>query len=221
MFRIHQSEELKTSNTISSSKLRLSPVDGLSFLHHAVKENAIQVLAYLLIDQKADPNVMSAKTSQSPHQFLDMSALHMAVQMKKLEMVDLILMSSSQVDIDLFSETHGTPLIVASKVGDLKIAQRLIIRGAKIDLKDPILNKTAKELTENQKIVYLLEKYEYKPRPQDSQSFSVDKDDAEDSSEEEWLDQDNIHEVEEEKQSSQIGGQLQPVANASLKDLIQ
>ena len=89
----------------------------------------------------------------------------MAVQMRKLEMVDLILMSSSLVDIDLFSETHGTPLIVASKVGDLKIAQRLIIRGAKIDLKDPILNKTAKELTENQKIIYLLEKYDYKPRP--------------------------------------------------------
>lgn len=82
---------------------------------------------------------MSGKTSQNTHEFLDMSALHMAVQMRKLEMVDLILMSSSQVDIDLFSETHGTPLIVASKVGDLKIAQRLIIRGAKIDIKDPIL----------------------------------------------------------------------------------
>ena len=139
MFKIHQSEELKKSNSIGSSKLRLSPVDGLTFLHHAVKENAIQVLAYLLIDQKADPNVMSGKTSQNTHEFLDMSALHMAVQMRKLEMVDLILMSSSQVDIDLFSETHGTPLIVASKVGDLKIAQRLIIRGAKIDIKDPIL----------------------------------------------------------------------------------
>ncbi len=46
-------------SSLQFDKLPLNPVNGKSFLHMAVESQALQILAYLLIDQKMDPNVLS------------------------------------------------------------------------------------------------------------------------------------------------------------------
>ena len=63
-----------------------------------------------------------------------MGVLHAAVNFQRNDMIDLILMSK-QVDINLMSSLHGTPLHLACKIGNLKIVQRLLINGADITLK--------------------------------------------------------------------------------------
>ena len=60
-----------------------------------------------------------------------MSALHVAVNLHRNDMIDLILMSDL-ADINISSSLHGTPLHLACKIGNLKIVQRLVINGADI-----------------------------------------------------------------------------------------
>ena len=53
-----------------------------------------------------------------------MSALHVAVNLHRNDMIDLILMSDL-ADINIMSSLHGTPLHLACKIGNLKIVQNL------------------------------------------------------------------------------------------------
>ena len=88
-----------------------------------------------------------------------MSILHEAIFFNKPQMVDFILMTAKNVDINLMSPTYGNPLHIACKVGNIKIVQKLVLSGADITAKDAKTQKLPKEFTENQKIIYLLEKY--------------------------------------------------------------
>ena len=58
------------------------------------------------------------------------------------------------------SSLHGSPLHLACKIGNLKIVQRLLINGADITLKSQKNQKLAKDSTDNQRVKYLIEKYE-------------------------------------------------------------
>lgn len=88
----------------------------------------------------------------------DMTILHLAISLNNKEFVDFILMSSKDVDKNKFSESHGTPIHIACKTGNIQIVQKLVLSGADSSLKDKN-GKLAIELTQNQKIIYLLEKY--------------------------------------------------------------
>jgi len=74
-------------------------------------------------------------------------------------MIDLILMSE-RADLNLVSSLHGTPLHLACKIGNLKIVQQLLINGADIFIKSQKNGRLAKDSTDNQRIVFLIEKYE-------------------------------------------------------------
>ena len=97
-----------------------------------------------------DPNVLS-------HNY-KMGVLHLAVSLQRNDMIDLILMSD-QTDINLVSPLHGTPLHLACKMGNLKIVQQLLINGADINIKS-LKGKLAKDNTDNQRVIFLIEKYE-------------------------------------------------------------
>ena len=113
---------------------------GKTFLHLAVEHGATQIASYLLLDAKVDPNVLSHN-----HQ---MGVLHVAVNMQKTDMIDVILMSE-RTNINLMSCLHGTPLHLACKIGNLKIVQRLLINGADITMKSQKNQKLAKDSTDN------------------------------------------------------------------------
>jgi ankyrin repeat protein len=51
-----------------------------------------------------------------------MGILHVAVNLQRNDIIDLILMSQ-RIDINLMSSLHGTPLHLASKIGNIKIVQ--------------------------------------------------------------------------------------------------
>lgn len=59
------------------------------------------------------------------------------------------------------SEVHGSPLHIACKGGSVKIVQQLLLNNADFSLKNT-KGKLPKEVTLNQRIVYLIEKYEKK-----------------------------------------------------------
>jgi ankyrin repeat protein len=61
-----------------------------------------------------------------------MSILHMAIAKERLDLLDLILVHANGIDINVMSPTHGTPLHVASRTGNIKIVQRLVVSGANI-----------------------------------------------------------------------------------------
>ena len=124
---------------------------GKTFLHLAVEHGATQIVSYLLLDAKVDPNVLSHNSQ--------MGVLHVAVSFQRNDMIDLILMSE-RADINLMSSLHGTPLHLACKMGNLKIVQQLLISGADIQIKCTKNGKLAKDSTDNQRVVYLIEKYE-------------------------------------------------------------
>lgn len=88
-----------------------------------------------------------------------MGVLHVAVNFQRNDLIDLILMSE-RTDINLMSSLHGTPLHLACRIGNLKIVQQLLINGADIFLKSLKNGKLAKDCTDNQRIVFLIEKYE-------------------------------------------------------------
>lgn len=89
-----------------------------------------------------------------------MGVLHLAIANQRMEMIDLIMMSCEHADINLLSPSAGTPLHVACKTGNLKIVQKLILSGADILIKHPATGLVARETTNNQRIIFLLEKYE-------------------------------------------------------------
>lgn len=124
---------------------------GKTFLHLAVEHSATEIVSYLLLDAKVDPNVLSHNSQ--------MGVLHVAVSFQRNDLIDLILMSE-RTDINLMSSLHGTPLHLACKIGNLKIVQQLLINGADIFLKSLKNGKLAKDSTDNQRIVFLIEKYE-------------------------------------------------------------
>ena len=67
---------------------------------------------------------------------------------------------SERRDINLMSSLHGTPLHLAAKIGNLKIVQQLLMNGADITLKSQKNGKLAKDNTDNQRVTFLIEKYE-------------------------------------------------------------
>lgn len=86
-----------------------------------------------------------------------MGVLHMAVNMQRNDLVDLILLSELS-NIDLVSPIHGSPLHMACKQGNTKLVQQLLINGADINIR--FKGKLAKDCTDNQRISFLIEKYE-------------------------------------------------------------
>ena len=109
---------------------------GKTFLHLAVEHSATEIVSYLLLDAKVDPNVLSHNSQ--------MGVLHVAVSFQRNDLIDLILMSE-RTDINLMSSLHGTPLHLACKIGNLKIVQQLLINGADIFLKSLKNGKLAKD----------------------------------------------------------------------------
>mmetsp|Transcript_17984 Transcript_17984/g.12917 ORF Transcript_17984/g.12917 Transcript_17984/m.12917 type:complete len:131 (+) Transcript_17984:327-719(+) len=87
-----------------------------------------------------------------------MGALHIAVSRTQPAVIELLLMNS-EIDIDLLSPLHGTPLHTACRGSSVKIVQQLLLSNANINIKNA-KNKTPKEVTKNQRIIYLIEKYE-------------------------------------------------------------
>ena len=63
--------------------------------------------------------------------------------------------------MNVFSPQHGTPLHMACKVDSLPIVQLLLLNNAEQSITSKgAKNRTPKEVTKNQRIVYLIEKYE-------------------------------------------------------------
>jgi hypothetical protein len=71
----------------------------------------------------------------------------------------LILQNCVNLDIDLMSNTHGTPLHLASKMGINKVILKMIMSNANILLKNN-QGLVPKQITKNQKVIFLIEKYE-------------------------------------------------------------
>lgn len=129
----------------------LDSLGGKTFLHLAVEHSAVQIVSYLMLDADVDPNILSHNSQ--------MGVLHIAVSFQRNDVIDLILMSK-KADINLMSSLVGTPLHLACKIGNLKIVQQLLINGADIYLKCTKNGKLAKDSTDNQRVIYLIEKYE-------------------------------------------------------------
>ena len=123
-----------------------------------------------------DPNVFCRE---------EKTILHMAIEKQQMQMIDIILMS--QPDINAMSKEHGTPLHVACKTSNMKVVQRLVLIGANIQATDS-KGKMANNITENQKIVFLLEKYE-KLQKIASQLKDESSDSELEEEQEQWLDQ--------------------------------
>ena len=69
--------------------LPLHPASGLTFLHLAVEHSSLQILAYMLLDLKMDPNVLSRDQK---------TILHMAIEKQEMQMLDIILMSEPNIN---------------------------------------------------------------------------------------------------------------------------
>lgn len=89
-----------------------------------------------------------------------MTILHLAILLGRFDMFDFIMTNCANIKIDNMSSTAGTPLHLAAKQGHLKVVQKLVLSGADFMKWDPVMSKMAKDLSKNQKIVFLLEKYE-------------------------------------------------------------
>lgn len=98
-------------------------------------------------------------TKDATGQF-EMGVLHLAIAMDRLEMVELLMANSKTLKLNLISKQEGTPLHLACKLGNLKIVQKLVLAGADILVQHPVTGLLARESTDNQRIIFLLEKYE-------------------------------------------------------------
>ena len=105
-----------------------------------------------MFDAKADPNKLSEEGQMAP--------LHQAVQMKASDVIELLL-TCDRTEIDVMSPSHGTPLHLACRGGSVKIVQQLLLNNADYTVKNS-KGKVPKEVTKNQRIIYLIEKYEKK-----------------------------------------------------------
>lgn len=79
----------------------------------------------MLLELKLDVNVLAAKTGEAgdnQQDDQDVGALHMAVAKQQIDIIDLIIVHAPEVDVNLLSPSAGTPLHVACRVGNLKIA---------------------------------------------------------------------------------------------------
>jgi len=119
-------------------------------MHLAVEKKQKQIVSFLLFDARADPNKLSADGQMAP--------LHVAVQIRSGEIIELLL-ACDRTDIDVYSDVHGTPLHLACRGGSIKVVQQLLLNNADFMARSP-KGKLAKEMTKNQRIVYLIEKYE-------------------------------------------------------------
>ena len=129
-----------------------------TYLHLAVQHKAKHIVSYLLFDIKADPNKQTAVTK--------LGALHIAVYMQLFEIIELLL-TCEKTNIDLMSPLHGTPLHQACKVGSVKVVQQLLLNNADFSTKN-LKGRLPKEVTRNQRIIYLIEKYEKRYQRQSS-----------------------------------------------------
>ncbi|CDW79366.1 protein kinase domain containing protein [Stylonychia lemnae] len=147
-------------------------MEGKSYLHLAVERKHKQIIAYLLFDAKLDPNRLTEET--------EMSALHIAVQMKSSDVIELLL-THDKTEIDIQSSIHGTPLHLACRGGSVKIVQQLLLNNADLSIKNNKF-KTAKEVTNNQRIIYLIEKYEKRNKTNNSSFLSTQSEEEKESS---------------------------------------
>lgn len=90
---------------MKSDELPINPQTGKNFLHLAVEYNSVQILAYLLIDQKMNANILSQKPADesTKSNLSDMSILHMAIAKERLDILDLILAHAHNIDINVMS----------------------------------------------------------------------------------------------------------------------
>jgi hypothetical protein len=168
LFRVQMKDEITSSMLLDEPeeiKLPMLSGSGKNFLHLAVEHNAFQILAYMLIELKVDANVLTAKKADvfnkdTENDTSEMSALHVAIQLGTKVMVDLVMAYGNGVDINLVSPAAGTPLHLACKTGNLKIVQKLVFAGADTMIRHPQTGLLARESTNNQRIIFLLEKYE-------------------------------------------------------------
>jgi hypothetical protein len=93
--------------------------------------------------------------------------------MKASDVIELLL-TCERTEIDVYSEVHGTPLHIACKGGSVKVVQQLLLNNADYTVKNE-KGKSAKEVTKNQRIIYLIEKYEKRYKPTASGSFTSTK----------------------------------------------
>ena len=106
-----------------------------------------------------------------------MGVLHTSISLQRQDFVDLILLSD-KTDVNLMSSLHGTPLHMACKFGDIKIVQKLLISGADLTLKSQKNGKYAKDITDNDRIVFLIEKYEkWRAAEEESDQSAAEDDD--------------------------------------------
>ena len=70
-------------------------------------------------------------------------------------------MQSDKLDVNVCAPllNKETPLHIACRLDQLQLVQLLLLNNADFTVKNS-KNKLAKELTKNQRIVYLIEKYE-------------------------------------------------------------
>ena len=61
-------------------------------------------------------------TNEGNEDLYDMSILHEAIWFNKPSLVDFILLCSKNININLMSPTYGTPLHIACRVGNIKMA---------------------------------------------------------------------------------------------------
>jgi ankyrin repeat protein len=103
-----------------------------------------------MFDKKADPNLLTHNSQMAP--------LHIAACRMYPAVIELLLLDS-RTNIEIYSPLHGTPLHVACAVGCGKIVQQLLLNNANISALNP-KNRIPRELTSNQRILYLIDKSE-------------------------------------------------------------
>ncbi len=149
-------EQLTTSTSSQSSGN-----NGKTYLHVAVEHKQKQIISYLLFDVKADPNILTQDTLLAP--------LHLAVRVQSSEIIELLL-TCDKTQIDIYSSLHGTPLHEACRGDSVKIVQQLLLNNSDFTIRNE-KSKLPKEITKNQRIIYLIEKYEKKQVKSSSNSF--------------------------------------------------
>jgi len=120
--------------------------NGMNLLHFSVKNQDLETVSYLLNLPNYDPNMPMPNTNET--------ALHLAVNLNNVKLVECLLQCSS-IDVNLTNSDGWTPLHLAAHLGYTLIAEKLILAGA--DPSQKVLHKggvlkasyTAAELAKN------------------------------------------------------------------------
>eukprot|EP00347_Sterkiella_histriomuscorum_P006016 403354389 len=185
----HQQTPINNSSSAQVSPSHNEQQHHLDINRYIQNYPILSINAFLLYDAKVDPNKLTEETEMSP--------LHLAVQMKSSEIIELLL-THEKTEIDKMSPLHGTPLHLACRGGSVKIVQQLLLNNADFTLKN-MKGKSVKDVTNNQRIIYLIEKYEKRVMTTNSSFLSTN------SQEEE---KDGGTQIEKNKNThSQISGQ--------------